>query len=230
MRNEVYFENIEKTGDLYLDYIFLEYEYEPIYFTCVDDFDNLYLCLCSEIRGKQRWVISKSDTKILRKLLEQQLDMAEALCCFENVVIVDRDICGDEYSRWVEVDRVDELDLPKAGTMLRCDRESALAYVLDKDLGISFGKQEIYVDYTYDDSVSKKIHISLEYFNTREVEKQFIKRMTAYAVQLMEMRRILQSENISVKSNINQLSIYMEKSDKKDDQAAELENSYLLAA
>lgn len=80
MRSEIYFKNIDEIGDLYLDYVFLEYECEPIYFTCVDDFENIYLCLCSEIRGKQRWVISKSNRAILRKLIDQQLDMAEAMC------------------------------------------------------------------------------------------------------------------------------------------------------
>lgn len=140
---EIYFENIKKVGDLYLDYIFLEYECEPIYFTCVDDFDHLYLCFCSEIRGKQHWIMSKSNTEILRKVLEHQLDMATALRCFENVVIIDRDIYGSEYSRQVKADMVDELDLPKAGTMLRCDMESALAYVSDKDLGMAYEEQEI---------------------------------------------------------------------------------------
>ena len=60
MKNDsAYFKNIFHIGDMYLDHVFFEFEYEPIIFTCTDSNNSLYLCLCSEIRYVQRWIITK---------------------------------------------------------------------------------------------------------------------------------------------------------------------------
>lgn len=224
MRSEIYFKNIDEIGDLYLDYVFLEYEYEPIYFTCVDDFENIYLCLCSEIRGKQRWVISKSNRAILRKLIDQQLDMAEAMCLFGYVVIVDRDIHGNEQSFPIDSETIDELDLPKRGTMLRCDRESALDYVMGKDANVSFREQRIVLEVEY----SKDISIKLRH--TGNYKNQALKRMKAYVEYIQQAAYSLESEVMPVKNRVNQLPIYRTKTAGKDDCKTELDKNYLFAA
>ena len=60
MKHELYFEHVITIGNLYLEHIFLQFEMEPVFFTCVDEKDNLFICLCSDIRGGQKWVISES--------------------------------------------------------------------------------------------------------------------------------------------------------------------------
>ena len=46
VKNELYFDGVKNIGRMYLEYIFLEFEMNPILFTCVDDKGKLYLCLC----------------------------------------------------------------------------------------------------------------------------------------------------------------------------------------
>ncbi len=63
--NELFFENVSGVGNLYLDYVFDEFNGEPILFMCKNSVGGLYLCLCSEIRYEQRWVIIKCSTSLL---------------------------------------------------------------------------------------------------------------------------------------------------------------------
>lgn len=72
--NNVYFENIDQVGKLYLEYVFYEFEYEPILFLCTDKNKNLYLCLCSEIRYEQKWIITKCNMDILKLLLNKEVN------------------------------------------------------------------------------------------------------------------------------------------------------------
>lgn len=137
MKNELYFERIITIGKLYLEHIFLEFETEPVFFTCVDDRDKLYLCLCSDIRGGQKWVISECTLKTLRMLISGTIDMSSALCIPEHLVLVNRDLQGHEKSCMINTCDVDPLDLPLAGTLLKCDVESADHYLMDKEYAVS---------------------------------------------------------------------------------------------
>lgn len=72
--SNLYFNNVEKVGQLYLEYVFFEFESEPILFICHDQLNQTYLCLCSDIRHGQKWIITKCDTKILRALITAEID------------------------------------------------------------------------------------------------------------------------------------------------------------
>ena len=48
--SNLYFDNVVQVGQLYLEYVFFEFESEPILFTCHDQLNQTYLCLCSDIR------------------------------------------------------------------------------------------------------------------------------------------------------------------------------------
>ena len=76
--NEVYFENVTGIGDLYLEHIFYEFESEPILCVCEDKSDKLYLSLCSEIRGRQKWLLSQCSVNLLKLLLNEKIDVASA--------------------------------------------------------------------------------------------------------------------------------------------------------
>nr|WP_305136633.1 hypothetical protein [uncultured Schaedlerella sp.] len=154
MKNELYFERIITIGNLYLEHIFLEFETEPVFFTCVDNHDKLYLCLCSEIRGGQKWVVSECTLGILRLLITETIDMPSALCIPEHVILVTRDLQGHEKSCMINTYDVDPLDLPMTGTFLKCDTESANQYLMDKESAAL----EIHLEYNsvqYEDSIKR---------------------------------------------------------------------------
>lgn len=94
--NNVYFENIDQVGKLYLEYVFYEFEYEPILFLCTDKNKNLYLCLCSEIRYEQKWIITKCNMDILKLLLNKEIDIASAFLISKEAIIVTMDLKGNE--------------------------------------------------------------------------------------------------------------------------------------
>lgn len=134
MKNNLYFENIKGIGELFLEHIFYEFEMEPILFTCVDKAKRLFLCLCSEIRGKQKWIISECSVDTLQDIINQNIDIASAFCRTSKMIIVEMDIEGKENNYIINTECVDELDLPESGTFLKCDKEAAENYLWNKKL------------------------------------------------------------------------------------------------
>lgn len=131
--NNIYFDNVIQIGRLYLEHIFYEFESEPILFTCVDEEKNIYLCLCSEIRYGQRWIVTKCSIITLKALIEEEIDIASAFLTSSNIIAIDMDIRGNESSCVIENEEIDRLDLPKEGTYLRCDKEKAKNYLWNKE-------------------------------------------------------------------------------------------------
>lgn len=140
--NEVYFENIEQVGSLSLDYIFYEFEKEPILFTCEDCRKRLFLCLCSDIRYEQRWLVIQSNISTLRELVEEKTDIASVFLKCASVTSVVMDRHGNESSHIIGAEELDRLDLPKEGTFLRCDKERAQDYLWRKELELLLLKVE----------------------------------------------------------------------------------------
>lgn len=132
MINNAYFENVIEIGNLYLEHIFYEFESEPILFTCADEKKKLYLCLCSDIRYGQRWIIAECSISTLKAVIEEKIDIASAFLKVPSVIVIDMDLKGIENSHIIESDKIDRLDLPKEGTYIRCDKEKAKNYLLHK--------------------------------------------------------------------------------------------------
>lgn len=133
MKNELYFENVAGIGDLYLEYVLLEFEAEPILFTCVDRCGQLYICLCSEIREEQRWIVSGCTLTVLRKLLMQQCDIVSVFCQYAELTVIRRNIMGEEESSVIGKASVDPLDLPESGVLLQGDLAAAVRYLEEKE-------------------------------------------------------------------------------------------------
>ena len=127
--DSAYFKNIFHIGDMHLDHVFFEFEYEPIIFTCTDSNNSLYLCLCSEIRYVQRWIITKTDINILRQLVYKKIDISSAFLMSSELYVVERNLEGKENSRIVNHDNIDRLDLPKENTFLKCNLSDAENYL-----------------------------------------------------------------------------------------------------
>lgn len=129
INDNVYFKNIIDIGDLYCDYCFIRFEGEPILFVCKDERKQLYLCVCSDIRIEQKWVISKIEIETLRSLINQEVDIFTSLTQNKSVIIVTQDIYGLELNRLVSIDELSELDLPQKGVLLKCDLSEATRYI-----------------------------------------------------------------------------------------------------
>ena len=110
--SNLYFNNVEKVGQLYLEYVFFEFESEPILFICHDQLNQTYLCLCSDIRHGQKWIITKCDTKILRALITAEIDIVTAFLKHQKAIVIDMDMEGTEKSYEINTEEIDPLDLP----------------------------------------------------------------------------------------------------------------------
>lgn len=130
--NKVYFKNVVEIGNLYLDYVFYEFELEPILFTCVDTKGEIYFCYCSDIRHEQIWFITKSDINTLNTLVNKCKDIASMFLDSEQVIKVIMDLRGKERSQIIRSNQIDSLDLPKLKTYLRCNKEKAEDYLYGK--------------------------------------------------------------------------------------------------
>ena len=120
MKDKLYFENVIGVGNLYLEYVFLEYEKEPVFFTCIDECGQMYICLCAEIRGEQRWIITKCNIQRMRAIINGTIDMFSVFEVHENLFLIERNIEGIERSRIEPFTDIDPLDLPVKGMMLSC--------------------------------------------------------------------------------------------------------------
>lgn len=127
--SKLYFENVVEIGNLYLDYIIYEFENEPILFICKSENCNLYLCLCSEIRYEQKWIIVKCNPSILEKLAKKEIDIANAFLSSNDAIIIKMNLNGVEESSIVEMGNIDRLDLPEPGVFLRGDQTSLIDYI-----------------------------------------------------------------------------------------------------
>lgn len=132
MKNNIYFKNVIEIGNLSLDCVFFEFESEPIIFTCTDNKNNLFLCLCSEIRYGQKWIVSKCEIKTLKALIDEKIDIATAICEPPRLIVITMDMEGKENSKIIATKEIDKLDLPKENTYLRCDRGQLSNYLWKK--------------------------------------------------------------------------------------------------
>lgn len=131
--SEIYFDNVNNIGKLYLDYVFYEFETEPILFTCVDEKKQLYLCLCSDIRYGQKWVVAECSITTLTNLINEEIDITSAFLKVPKVIIITMDLEGNESNYVIDINKIDRLDLPKEGTFIRTDKERAKNYLWRKN-------------------------------------------------------------------------------------------------
>lgn len=115
---DAYFSCVDSIGPLYLRHVFAEFEGEPVLFLCSDTDEHMYLCLCSEMRNEQRWLISKSSAMILKKMTSGEIDIRTALKQPANIIVQVCAANGNESSQMVPTSSVDTLDLPEPNTFL----------------------------------------------------------------------------------------------------------------
>ena len=107
--------------ELYFDFEFIEYEEIPIVFVCHDHNNNLYICNCTETRWRQEWTVAKTDIETIRRLLEHDLSVYDALQANgEMKYLFDYDYSKGVYSaKVVAFKDIPETRLPEKGVPLR---------------------------------------------------------------------------------------------------------------
>lgn len=145
MRNK-YFGNVVQVGDLYLDYIFYEFENEPILFICSSEDEKIFLCLCIDIRYGQKWIITECSLETLRSLINKKMDITSAFLTSLKAIMINMDLQGRETSYEINMKDVDPLDLPEEDTFIKCDEKSAHTYLSQKELEKQSMDSEINAD------------------------------------------------------------------------------------
>lgn len=125
----LYFDNVVQVGQLYLEHVFFEFEKEPILFTCHDQLNQIYLCLCSDIRYGQKWIIAKCNTKILRALITTEIDIVTAFLEQQEAIVVDMDMKGTEKSYKVNIQDLNDEMLPDNGIFLKVHNKKNDNYI-----------------------------------------------------------------------------------------------------
>jgi len=83
--------SIDKLGQLMIDKIFFETNY-PILFTCVNEKNDLFLCVCCQNNiDAQKWLITRTTAGIIVDMLEDKITLREAFLQYRDVqyVVID---------------------------------------------------------------------------------------------------------------------------------------------
>lgn len=118
--NEIYFEKIPNVGNLYLNRILNVFEGENIIFICTDIKRKYYLCTCYEFRNSLKWIIAKTDTKTLLKMLEKKIDIHSVYKLSKLLINCIYDGKEDNFYL-INYNDVNKQIIPNKGTYLKPD-------------------------------------------------------------------------------------------------------------
>lgn len=126
-----YFKNIPQMGDLILDYIFLENGY-PVLFTCKNKKNNnLYLCVCRTVIGKQKWTISEISVKTLDDMINNRITIHDAFKTdkkYSCIAIWSKDSLAEDYTV-IKSSKLLDFNLPDNDVYLDDDDQGTVSYL-----------------------------------------------------------------------------------------------------
>lgn len=189
------FVKINKDVQLYIDKIIFE-SYFPIIFTCKDDKNNIYMCVCCQNNEKGiKWLVGKTDSKSIVKVLEDKITIRELLLYNTEEHISIECINGDysvEYnnSDWKE----NSIYLPKKDSYIYADEgefDEEIKYFQSLDLicydeneyvGVSdiqelFEMDLLYEKFTNTIEVSGKLSVKTADLNSKYTDSKPIRKI-----------------------------------------------------
>ena len=79
------FKHIEKIGTLSIDKVLIE-SYYPILFICRNETEDLFLCSCCQAnKDGKKWLVTKTDTATIIKVLKNEITLREAFIKYKEV-------------------------------------------------------------------------------------------------------------------------------------------------
>ena len=83
------FVNTEKYGKLYIDRILFESNF-PIIFTCKNDADEIFICVCCQnnIKGC-KWLVGKTDAINIIRMLKDELTLRELVREYQSIILME---------------------------------------------------------------------------------------------------------------------------------------------
>lgn len=122
-KNEIVFlPGNEILPKLYIDMVFVE-EKSPILFTCIDEFDDMYLCSCHRSDSeKKEWIIVRTPPENVLDLLTDRITIQSAIISCEDIYIatLSNGIPAPQISR-TKIDKISPDILPTAGYYMEAD-------------------------------------------------------------------------------------------------------------
>jgi len=129
MSKEIYFKDVAVIGDLFLEEVFNIFENENLVFTCVDNKEQRYLCVCYEMRQTLEWIICSIDEDILIKVIRNKNDILHAYQVAKKLIQIKFD--GEhETSMVVNYDTFDHKLFPDPGVFLKLDLDKTIQYLI----------------------------------------------------------------------------------------------------
>ena len=88
-------------------------------FTCKDLEENLYLCICCDIRDEQCWIISPTTADKLIKLIKNKISLFDAFHSdFVFVAVWKKDYKKEKIEK-IDFNDIDLYDIPDKNRILR---------------------------------------------------------------------------------------------------------------
>lgn len=105
---------------LYMRRVYNSYEGMPILFTCVDSFTipQEFLCLCSEIRGRNEFTITNLTQDTIDRMLRKDITIYEAFKLGGIHIIVTEDFKNRQTISFVDFNNIPVTRLPNKYTFL----------------------------------------------------------------------------------------------------------------
>lgn len=131
MRNKIFYQDTKYV--FYYDYVFFE-TYRPIFFSCKDQNNQLYLTILCDDRKEFRWIIVKTSENQLIDIMKNKLTMHEVYANADKYWII-KEQCSIKKCKIYTKEEVDELDFPTEAAYFDADEyelKDYLSYIQNK--------------------------------------------------------------------------------------------------
>lgn len=125
MTNKIFYQNKQKR--FYYDYIFFEAAY-PIFFSCTDEKENVYIVTLCDDREELRWILAKTSESQLVDIMKNKVTMYDVYLNSDIYYVITRkhnitkcQLCDDGS--------IDKLDFPTKGEYFEADDEELADYM-----------------------------------------------------------------------------------------------------
>lgn len=118
------FFEIEKIGMLKVDRVLFE-SYIPILFTCTNEENELFLCVCCQANATgKKWLITKTSPQVIINLLKDNITIREAFLKFDDIQIT---VLADNAGVQINEKNIEDWDpntsrsLPSSGEYMEAE-------------------------------------------------------------------------------------------------------------